>query len=55
MPKLIKLNKFGTLAVTIPKSVVQSTGLVVGDSIQIEVKNINPLILALKKNEEIKW
>lgn len=56
--KLIKLNAFGSLGLTIPKAIVESTGLKPGDDIQIEIKQADPLILALKKSEPImtkKW
>jgi len=56
MPKLIKLNKYGTLALSIPKSIVDSTGLKAGDIIKIEIKNTAPLVLKLEKLEgESKW
>jgi antitoxin component of MazEF toxin-antitoxin module len=56
MPKLIKLNKYGTLALTIPKSIVDATNLKAGDLIKIEIKNTTPLVLKLEKLEgESKW
>jgi len=55
MPKLIKLNKFGTLAITIPKSMVESLNLQAGDDIKMEIKSVDPVIIAFKKNEPIKW
>lgn len=55
MPKLIKLNKYGTLALTIPKSIVEATGLKQGDSIDVKIKSIDPLIIAVIKNKQIEW
>lgn len=55
MPKLIKLNKYGTLGITIPKSICDSLKLQPGDDIQIEIKSAEPVVLAFKKIEPIKW
>jgi antitoxin component of MazEF toxin-antitoxin module len=55
MPKLIRLNKFGTLAITIPKSIALSTKLKAGDDITMELKSVEPVIIALRKNEPVKW
>lgn len=55
MPKLIRLNKYGTLGITIPKAIADSLKLKAGDDIQMEIKSIEPMVIALKKNEPIKW
>ena len=55
MPKLIKLNSFGTLAITIPKSICESLNLKAGDDITMEIKSVDPVIIAFRKNAEIKW
>ena len=55
MPKLIKLNKFGTLAITIPKSICESLKLQAGDDMTLEIKSADPIIIGLRKNEPIKW
>jgi AbrB family looped-hinge helix DNA binding protein len=55
MPKLIKLNSFGTLAITIPKSICESLNLKAGDDVKIEIKSTSPVILGFQKLEPIKW
>ena len=55
MPKLIKLNKYGTLALSIPKSIVDSTGLKQGDNMEVKIKSIDPLIIAIIKPKQIEW
>lgn len=55
MPKLIKLNKYGTLALSIPKSIVEATGLKQGDNVEVKIKSVDPLIIAFTKSKPIEW
>ena len=55
MPQIIKLNKYGTLAISIPKAIVDMTKLKQGDVLDLEMKSIDPLIIALKKRKPIEW
>lgn len=55
MPKLIKLNNYGTLGISIPKAICETTGLKPGDEITMEIKSIDPIIIAFRKNKKIEW
>jgi bifunctional DNA-binding transcriptional regulator/antitoxin component of YhaV-PrlF toxin-antitoxin module len=45
MGKLIKLNKSGTLGISIPKSIVSATGLNAGDVVEIKIEQTNPEVI----------
>jgi bifunctional DNA-binding transcriptional regulator/antitoxin component of YhaV-PrlF toxin-antitoxin module len=56
MPKLIRLNKYGTLALSIPKAIVEATGLNVGDIIEMKIEQTNPeVIIKFRKTNKEKW
>jgi len=56
MPKLIKLNKFGTLALSIPKSICEATGLLAGDQIEMKIEQTIPeVIIKFRKVSKEKW
>ncbi len=53
MPRLIKLNKFGSLSVVIPIGIVRSAKLQAGEEMDFELMNAKPLVLKLKRKEEL--
>lgn len=54
MPKLIRLNKYGTLGISIPKAIVDATDLKAGDNIEMKIKQTNPdVIIALRRPKPI--
>jgi len=50
-----KLGKEESLGITLPKQLVRSHRLKSGDVFDIEVKSIEPLILALVKRRKIEY
>ena len=55
MPILIKLNNYGSLGVTIPKPIVETLKLKAGDKVDMEIKSIDPVVIAFKKMKPIEW
>ena len=53
MTKLLKLNKFGSLAIVIPIGIVRSARLQAGEEIDFELMNAKPLVLKVKRKEEL--
>jgi len=63
MPKIITLSEYQTkegmkrksLGITIPRNILKATGLEPGDHLEIEIKQVDPLIMALKKPKEVEF